>query len=109
MAPTSHLLPGFLYVFMKPGHSIMAVNANEFPNNKHFRMYYYSTTQTADAAYIIGGSYSLNVIAEYQNYHWSHLDDLNKGRYYHGSITIGTKTMIIGGTSRLVTVICVLT
>ena len=73
---------------------------NEFPNNIYLRMYYYSTTQTADAAYIIGGSYSLNVIAEYKNDQWRQIDDLNKGRYYHGSITIGTKTMIIGGTSR---------
>ena len=75
-------------------------NKDEFPNNIHLRMYYYSTTQTADAAYIIGGSYSMNVIAEFKNNKWRRLDDLNKGRYYHGSITFGNQTMIIGGTSR---------
>ena len=60
---------------------------------------YYSTTQTADAAYIIGGGNTKNVIAEFKNDQWTQLDDLNTGRYYHGSITIGTQTMIIGGYS----------
>ena len=59
----------------------------------------YSTTQTADAAYIIGGYPYQNVIAEFKNDQWNQLDDLNAGRYYHGSITIGTKTMTIGGES----------
>ena len=60
---------------------------------------YYSTTQTAGAAYIIGGRSTLNVIAEYRNDRWSQLDDLNTGRYNYGSINIGTQTMIIGGHS----------
>ena len=58
---------------------------------------YYSTTQTVDAVYIIGGQNTKNVIAEFKNDQWNQLDDLNIGRGYHGSITIGTQTMIIGG------------
>ena len=61
------------------------------------RMYYYSATQTSDAAYIIGGGASQNVIAEFKNDKWRRLDDLNTGRYAHGSITLGSQTMIIGG------------
>ena len=61
------------------------------------RIYQYSTTQTADAAYIIGGDYSMDVIAEFKNDKWRRLDDLNTGRSRHGSITLGSQTMIIGG------------
>ena len=60
---------------------------------------HYSATQTSDAAYIIGG-FSNNipsVIAEFKNDEWRRLDDLNTGRYWHGSITLGKQTMIIGG------------
>ena len=60
-------------------------------------IYYYSATQTSDTAYIIGGQYSQNVIAEFKNGQWRQLDDLNTGRYRHGSITLGSQTMIIGG------------
>ena len=58
---------------------------------------YYSTTHTSDAVYIIGGGSTQNVIAEFKNDQWRRLDDLNKGRYAHGSISIGRQTMIIGG------------
>lgn len=57
----------------------------------------YSTAQSAHAAYIIGGSYTKNIVAEFKNDQWNRLDDLKKGRNYHGSITIGTQTMIVGG------------
>ena len=60
-------------------------------------IYYYSATQTSDVAYIIGGSNSQNVIAEFKNDKWRRLDDLNTARYLHGSITLGSQTMIIGG------------
>ena len=60
-------------------------------------MYQYSSTHTADAVYIIGGGSTQNVIAEFKNDQWRRLDDLNKGRYRHGSISIGRQTMIIGG------------
>ena len=57
----------------------------------------YSTTQTLDAVYIIGGAYTKDIVAEFKNDQWRRLADLNQGRYSHGSITIGGETMIIGG------------
>ena len=78
-------------------------NLYEILNGHLFRrIAYYSTTHTTDAVYIIGGVDSENVIAEFKNDQWRQLDDLNTGRYRHGSISIGTETMIIGGASRLV-------
>ena len=58
---------------------------------------HYSTANTPDAAYIIGGVQTLNLVAEFRNDQWAKLDDLNKGRAGHGSITVGTQTMIVGG------------
>ena len=46
-----------------------------------------------------GGDFTQNLVAEFKNDQWTQLDDLNKGRYYHGSITVGTQTMIVGGYS----------
>jgi len=59
----------------------------------------YSTTQTLDAVYIIGGVYTKNIVAQFKNYQWRRLADLNVGRFSHGSIIIGGQTMIIGGVS----------
>ena len=64
---------------------------------------FYSTAQTADAAYVIGGQDpSLqNIVAQYYNDGindiWKQLPELNRGRYGHGSILIGDKTLVIGG------------
>ena len=70
---------------------------------------HYSTTQTLDALYIIGGfntrrekfgtyiPYQKNIVAEFKNDQWRQLANLNQGRDGHGSITIGGQTMIIGG------------
>ena len=60
-------------------------------------IFYYSTAQTPDAAYIIGGSFTRDIIARFKDNQWRRLDDLNKGRYGQSSITIGRQTMIIGG------------
>ena len=57
----------------------------------------YSTAQSPDAAYIIGGRYTKNLVAEFKNDQWRQLDDLKQGRYCHGSITVGTQTMVVGG------------
>ena len=57
----------------------------------------FSTANSPDAAYIIGGYYTQNLVAEFRNDEWAKLDDLNKARYLHGSITVGTRTMIVGG------------
>ena len=58
---------------------------------------FYSTTQTLDTVYIIGGRYTQDIVAEFKNDQWRRLADLNQGRHAHGSITIGGQTMIIGG------------
>merc|ERR1719197_165069 len=58
---------------------------------------FYSTTQTLDAVYIIGGLYTKKIVAQFKNDQWRRLADLNQGRERHGSITIGGETMIIGG------------
>ena len=63
------------------------------------RISQYSTANNPDAAYIIGGYYTQNLVAEFKNDQWTQLDDLNKGRSYHGSITVGAQTMIVGGYS----------
>merc|ERR1712176_417329 len=57
----------------------------------------YSTANSPDTAYIIGGIYTKNLVAEFRNDQWALLDDLNTGRYLHGFITVGTQTMIVGG------------
>ena len=60
----------------------------------------YSTAATDEAAYIIGGyqgtDYS-TTIAEFKNDNWRKLGDLTQGRRYHGSISIGHQTMVVGG------------
>ena len=76
----------------------------------------YSTASTEDAAYIIGGhafssstdfyaeSSYVNTIAEFKNDQWRQLGNpLSLGRRYHGSITVGDQTMVIGGTRPAVT------
>ena len=64
------------------------------------RVHYYSTAATSDAAYIIGGNqgspYS-QTIAEFKDDQWRKLGDLTAGRQYHGSVSIGQKTMVVGG------------
>ena len=57
----------------------------------------YSATQTSDAAYIIGGRLTPDVVAEYKDGQWRQRGNLYRGRASHGAITIGVQTMIIGG------------
>ena len=59
----------------------------------------YSTASTADAAYIIGGDFSRDVIAEFRNNVWRQLGSLVQGRDSHASISFNGETMIIGGWS----------
>ena len=69
------------------------------------RIYAYSTASTDDAAFIIGGGDMYNkhvTIAEFRNNQWRNLGSLTKGRGFHGSITIGQETMIVGGWSSYV-------
>ena len=60
-------------------------------------MDHYSTASTLEAAYIIGGYDTQDLIAEFKNDAWRQLGTLAKGRYGHGSITLGAETMVIGG------------
>ena len=62
-------------------------------------MRYYSTASTSNAAYFIGGAYTKEVIAEFKNDSWRQLGTLTKGRERHASISLGTETMVIGGSS----------
>ena len=67
---------------------------------------FYSTAQTSDSAYIIGGIETKNIVAQYYNDgdfsdKWRRLSDLYRERYGHGSIFVGEKTLIIGGWSRV--------
>ena len=61
----------------------------------------YSVAATNTAAFVIGGyiGVSARVIAKYENDEWSHYGNLRKNRHGHGSITLGTKTMVFGGWS----------
>ena len=61
----------------------------------------YSTAATKDAAFIIEGYADGGGISEFRNNHWGFLDFLTNLRFYHGSITVGQETMIIGGLSAI--------
>ena len=37
------------------------------------------------------------IIAQFKDNQWSKVGDLSQGRQYHGSISVGTETMVIGG------------
>ena len=62
-------------------------------------IYHYSTANTADAVYIIGGHVTGHIVAEFRDYQWKHVADLKQGRSRHGSIAFGDQTIIIGGHS----------
>ena len=53
----------------------------------------------SEAAYIIGGYQTREIIAEFKNDSWRQFGTLTKGRDYHGSIAIGDAFMVIGGNS----------
>ena len=60
----------------------------------------YSTAATDEAAYVIGGTSGSNysqTIAEFKNDQWRKVGDLTQGRCYHGSVSIGQKSMVVGG------------
>ena len=61
---------------------------------------HYSTAHSSDAAYIIGGFNTPDPesrVFAFRDDQWNQLDNLNKGRDGHGSITVGSQTMIVGG------------
>ena len=75
--------------------SLLSTDFNSLTNFRDISAY--SSTQTLDAVYIIGGRYTKNNVAEFKNHQWRRLANLNQGRDHHRSITIGGQTMIIGG------------
>ena len=61
---------------------------------------FYSTAQTSDSAYVIGGQGTKNVIARYNTDSlptWSKVGNLVRGRYGHGSLVVGDKLLVFGG------------
>ena len=69
------------------------------------KIYGYSVASTNQAAFFIGGRFSIapasitSVIAKYENDEWSLHGNLKTRRSSHGSITYGTTTMVVGGYS----------
>ena len=64
----------------------------------------YSVASTKETAFVIGGSNAVSdddrdpdFITQFKNDVWSFYGNLQKGRSWHGSISIGSKTMVIGG------------
>ena len=67
-------------------------------SRSNYGIYQYSTASTSDAAYIIGGGPRWQqTIAQFKNYQWKNFGTLYRGRMNHGSITIDSKTIVIGG------------
>ena len=66
------------------------------------RISHTSVSSTNQAAFFIGGwdgSSYLSVIAKYENDNWSLHGNLKRSRDRHGSITYGTKILVIGGST----------
>lgn len=59
----------------------------------------YATASTSEAAYVIGGRWSQDVIAEFKNNVWSQFGTLTSGRHSHKSISMGDEWLVIGGLS----------
>ena len=57
----------------------------------------YSTASTSTAAFIIGGSHTQNIVAEFRKNQWHYLGSLLQGRSHHASITIDEHILILGG------------
>ena len=57
----------------------------------------YSTASTSDAAYIIGGYSTKGIVAEFKDNQWRQLDNLNRPRMFHASLSVGDQTIIVGG------------
>ena len=57
----------------------------------------YSTAATATAAFIIGGTYTRKLVAEYRENQWHPLKSLLQGRSHQASIIVDNHMLIIGG------------
>ena len=62
-------------------HSLQSKLSSNHPIVKILsRISHYSTASTNDAAYIIGGFYTLDIVAEFSDYKWTQIGSLNKGK-----------------------------
>ena len=62
---------------------------------------FYSTVETLDTAYVIGGQGIISdIVAQYHDDKWQRLENLNRARYGHGSILVEDQALIIGGWRR---------
>ena len=57
----------------------------------------YSTVSTSEAAYIIGGHTTPDIIAEFKEESWRQVGTLAKGRSRHETLLVGDEIMVIGG------------
>ena len=97
-----------IHTLRKLGTNILAVfvrklflNQTEFSKLLRERISHYAVASTDNAAFIIGGygTDRLDIIAKFQDNHWTRYGSLKAVRNYHGTITSGDQTMIIGGWS----------
>ena len=98
MKMTSHLQGNACFSFSnREYHQDQKKTFSNFPIFS--KIWGYSSTNTIDAVYIIGGYSTSNVVAQFKENQWHQLPNLQQGRQGHGSITIGSQTIIVGGSS----------
>ena len=73
-----------------------------YRNDLIFRISHYAVASTDESVYIIGGytaasSYYTSTIAEYKDGDWRNVGSFAQGRGFHGAITSGSITMVVGG------------
>ena len=61
------------------------------------KIHWYSVASTNEAAFVIGGAISRNIIAQFKDNEWSLYGNLQRPRNNHASITSGDMTIVIGG------------
>ena len=61
-----------------------------------FRPSHYSTASIGERLYIFGGYLDEERISEYNDDQWRNYGSLLKGRFSHSSITVNSKTIILG-------------
>ena len=64
-------------------HTLQWQNGTDYPFITT-KIYRYSTASTPDAAYIIGGRYTQDIIAEFKENKWRQAGTLQQGRQQHG-------------------------
>ena len=96
LVPSPSWIHNIYISYFNSHHTSWHFFAKEVKNRILRRIRNYFTSSTSDAAYIIGGIYTRDIIAEFKNDAWRQLGTLEKG---HGSIILNDETMVIGGYS----------